>query len=435
MAQAQEKNSMIEGGLSPTLPRDVCLDALARVLASQTFSKSARLSSFLRYVTNATVEGQAAQLCEQHIGVAVFGRPEHFNPADDTIVRTTARLLRQRLAQYYEGEGSADEWRIAIPRGSYVPVIVQAKAPPPVEEELAPPPEELAEPAPPEPVRAGRDRRLALGAAVLLAVAVLTGVGLWLGKPVRSAVDSFWAAMLPADRDTLLVVADAGLVLYQLETRSEVSLETYAAKRVGERLPPSDQGQTEHFRARRYTGMSSVQLAAELGKRVTAAPQRFHLRFARDLQLGDLKRANVIVLGVAQANPWSELYRAQVDFHIDWKYQQPDQFLIRNDHPRPGELPEYQFRIDDPERRGFATIAYTRGLGGDGRALLIGGTTSAGTEAAIEFLVDPVRLAPLLKQATLADGAVGSFEVLLQCVLQANGSTDVHILGFHVHRG
>ncbi len=436
VTQAQEKSSMFESGLTPPQPREACLDALARVLASQTFAKSARLSSFLRYVCTTTVEGQAAALCEQHIGVAVFGRPEHFNPADDTIVRTTARLLRQRLAQYYAEEGSADALRIAIPRGTYVPVFVLATAAaPPAEEETVPPPEQGAATAPAAPAPARRVRRRTLGIAALLAVAVLAGAAAWLGQRGQSSVTAFWSALLPADRDALLVVSDAGLVLYQLETRSQVSLEAYAAKRVGEPVAPPGLGHAEHFRARRYTGMSSVQLAAELGKRAIAAPQRLHLRFARDLQLGDLKQANVILLGVAQANPWWALYRSQLDFHIDWNPQQPDQFSIRNDHPRSGEAPGYVFRIDDPQRRGFATIAYTRGLGGDGHALLIGGTTSAGTEAAIEFLVDPVRLAPLLKQATQADGAVGSFEILLQCVLQANGSTDVQILGFHVHPG
>ncbi|MES2349779.1 MAG: hypothetical protein V4641_19630 [Pseudomonadota bacterium] len=443
VTQEQEKNGTLESGLTPPQPREACLDALARVLASQTFAKSARLSSFLRHVCTTTVEGQATALCEQHIGVAVFGRPEHFNPADDTIVRTTARLLRQRLAQYYAGEGSADPLRIVIPRGAYVPVFVLASAAAPAEEETAPALEQAAAPPLPEPVPSRHGRWLALGGVALLALAVLAGGAARLGVRSQpgvstrdlSGVSAFWSALLPADRDALLVVSDAGLVLYQLETRSQVSLESYAAKRVGEPSTASDLGHVEHFRARRYTGMSSVQLAAELGKRAIAAPQRLHLRFARDLQLGDLKRANVILLGVAQANPWWELYRGQLDFHIDWNPLQPDQFSIRNDHPGKGEAAGYAFQIGDPQRRGFATIAYTRGLGGDGHALLIGGTTSAGTEAAIEFLVDPARLAPLLKQAMLADGAPGSFEILLQCVLQANGSTDVHVLGFHLHPG
>ena len=106
------------------------LDAMDRVLASAEFSRSGRLSSFLRYVCTATLADNSIRLTEQHIGVEVFGRPPHYLPADDTIVRTTAGLLRKRLAKYYETEGSADPVRIAIPRGSYVPVFAPACAAP-----------------------------------------------------------------------------------------------------------------------------------------------------------------------------------------------------------------------------------------------------------------------------------------------------------------
>jgi hypothetical protein len=412
---------------SPT--REACEDALARVLASQAFAKSARLTSFLRYVCMAALHGQADALCEQHIGVNVFDRPEHFNPADDTIVRTSARLLRQRLDQYYAGEGQADPVRIAIPRGAYVPVFVTA-APEPVPDAVPEPAAVAEAPAPAAPPRSGRRIGLVLGGGALLLLLAWAGLAFLrhTGPAPGSATSAFWAALMPPDRDTLFVVPDTGLVLYQLETRRAVTQDEYFASRVGENAVPAEPDRVAHFRARRYTGMSSVQLAAELGKRATAAPRRFHVRFARDLVLVDLKRANVIVGGVAQANPWWELFRPQMNFHIDWDPRNTGRFLIRNDHPRTGEQATYEFEIDDPHKRGFATIAYTHGLGGDGRALLLGGTTSAGTEAAIEFLVNPAYIEPVLRQATRADGSIGDFEVLLQCVLQANGSTDIQVV-------
>jgi len=435
--------------LSPPQFGPICRAALARVLASESFGKSARLSSFLRYVCTATLDGQAASLCEQHIGVAVFGRPDHYNPADDTIVRSSARLLRQRLAQYYEDEGRLDGLRIAIPRGTYVPVFVpatscaktdledaamQAPAVVPTPTQPPEPPSALAPPAadPPLPTpgaRAPRRRRLLASAVLLLGVLAL--VGGWLRQDARppTIVDSFWSALLPPERNALLVVSDATLVRYQVETRTQVRLEDYASRSRGG-WPSAADPAAAQFRSQRYTSMTSVQLAAELGRRATAAPQRLHMRFARDLQMADLKQDNVILLGVVQANPWAELYRSQLNFHIDWTPERPDSFQIRNDKPRPGEQAAYEFRVDDPHHRGFATIAYTRGLGGNGHALLLGGTTAAGTDAAVELLFDPARMAPLLQKARQPDGSIGDFEVLLQCVLQADGSTNTEILGF-----
>ena len=132
--------------------RGANLAALDQVLASKTFAKSARLSSFIRYVCHAALEQRGALLTEQHIGVAVFGRPEHYNPAEDNIVRASARLLRQRLEHYYENEGSADQIHITLPRGGYLPVFVpgarMAGAAMPAPAEAAPPPSPARHPAP-----------------------------------------------------------------------------------------------------------------------------------------------------------------------------------------------------------------------------------------------------------------------------------------------
>ena len=185
------------------------------------------------------------------------------------------------------------------------------------------------------------------------------------------------------------------------------------------------------IRDSRYTGMSSVTLAAELGKLASAAPQRYHVRFSRDVKLADLKHDNTILVGVESSNPWWALYRNQFNFHIDWDSETGD-FLILNDQPRNGERARYPFSARDPARRGYALIGFKRNLSGDGHTLLIGGTTSAGTDAAIEFMMNPAQLAPLIRQAQRADGGIGAFEVLLQCVLQANGSTDIAVLGTRV---
>ena len=82
----------------PAAHRDHFMEAMSRILASRTFSKSARLSAFLRYVCMTTAEGAEKVLCEQNIGTAVFGRPDHYNPSDDTIVRSKRALLRTMVS-------------------------------------------------------------------------------------------------------------------------------------------------------------------------------------------------------------------------------------------------------------------------------------------------------------------------------------------------
>src|SRR5277367_6575606 len=76
------------------------LAELRRVTSSQSFAKAPRLSSFLTYIVEKSIEGDVDSLTEQQIGIHVFNRAPGYNSNDDNIVRGTARSLRQRLATY-----------------------------------------------------------------------------------------------------------------------------------------------------------------------------------------------------------------------------------------------------------------------------------------------------------------------------------------------
>jgi hypothetical protein len=96
---------------------------VGRVLASETLSRSERLSELFRFVCDLTLSGRAAEINEQRVGESVFGRPQDYDSSIDGIVRTQASRLRQRLSLYFENEGLHEPLVIVIPRGSYVPVF------------------------------------------------------------------------------------------------------------------------------------------------------------------------------------------------------------------------------------------------------------------------------------------------------------------------
>jgi len=81
------------------------------------------MSSFLSYVVTESLAGRIDHLKGYTIGVDVFGKPEGFDPQTDTIVRVQARVLRQKLEQYYAQEGAHDPVRISIAKGSYEPTF------------------------------------------------------------------------------------------------------------------------------------------------------------------------------------------------------------------------------------------------------------------------------------------------------------------------
>ena len=104
---------------------------LMRMLASEIFTRSDRLSAFLRFVVEQTLDGHAAGLKEQSLGCQLYAKGTAFDGAADPIVRVDARRLRDKLREYY-AEFPHDAVVITLPKGTYVPVFTSnGHVPPP----------------------------------------------------------------------------------------------------------------------------------------------------------------------------------------------------------------------------------------------------------------------------------------------------------------
>ncbi len=109
------------GTLPVVLPSgDDRWEAVLRISNSRAFEKSPRIRELLLFVARKSFEGQTEQLSEYEIGRAVFGRLDSYIPTEDSIVRSSIRQLRRKLAEYYESEGRTETSRLEIPKGSYV---------------------------------------------------------------------------------------------------------------------------------------------------------------------------------------------------------------------------------------------------------------------------------------------------------------------------
>jgi Tol biopolymer transport system component len=145
-------------------PKPEILRELETVLAAREFANAERLSAFLRYVVERSVEGDRDSLKESIIGTEVFGRPVGYDPKAEPIVRVEARRLRARLEEYY---GKDDRWyrvRISIPKGGYAAVFEAGNRPI----------EEATEPAPPPPEPPARSRLPWVAGIAIAATAVIS---------------------------------------------------------------------------------------------------------------------------------------------------------------------------------------------------------------------------------------------------------------------
>ncbi len=158
-------------------------EQLVRILNSGPFHQAQRRQRFLEYIVNEALEGRGERLKGYNIAQAVFDRAETFDSNIDPIVRLEAGRLRDRLREYYDGDGQGDSIRISLPKGTYTPHIEFRRAPT----------------LDPRPDRAASTKQLGIlaGAVLLIIAAALWGLQYWTSGP--SLPDKPSVAVLPFD--------------------------------------------------------------------------------------------------------------------------------------------------------------------------------------------------------------------------------------------
>jgi hypothetical protein len=95
-----------------------CRAPVDRIAASREFQRASRLRGFLAYLVNRKLADCPDEITEILIGHRVSGLPIDYNPGDNSIVRTQARTLRDRLERYFRGEGTHEPVVLELPRKS-----------------------------------------------------------------------------------------------------------------------------------------------------------------------------------------------------------------------------------------------------------------------------------------------------------------------------
>jgi TolB-like protein/Flp pilus assembly protein TadD len=173
--ESSERDANNTGLPAPEISAESIRAALEKILASPGFANADRLSRFLRYTVEETLNRQTDKLKESLLGIDVFGRKPTYDPRVDAVVRTEAVKLRGRLREYYESEGREDEVVIDLPKGGYIPAFRYREKPSP----------QVEAPVLAEPLRA---RAWQPAIATILVVAILaTSIYLFSRARKRSA--------------------------------------------------------------------------------------------------------------------------------------------------------------------------------------------------------------------------------------------------------
>lgn len=130
--------TVLDRKVGPGDPAGQYEDLVHRVASSSTLEKSPRLRAFFLHVCRCALEDKPEEATEQQIAIYVYGRAPGYNPNDDNIVRSQARVLRMKLEHHFANEGKDEPVLITIPKGQYLPVFEpRSKEPQPVSAAVA----------------------------------------------------------------------------------------------------------------------------------------------------------------------------------------------------------------------------------------------------------------------------------------------------------
>lgn len=403
-----------------------------RILRTAPFQKSAHLHGLLTYLAEQAIRGKIENLTERQIGIAAFGKPADYSPAEDSAVRVHIRHLRLRLHEYFAIEGRNERSHVEIPKGSYMLEFVTTAEP-----QIERPAEALAPKPPPEiPKKHGRMRDLILWVA--LAAAGVCAVGWYrAAKEVRPAPHQVpWplSEVIQPGVQTHVVVSDASLMLRFLEHKG-ISLGDYLQPGYQQSLIPPHL-EPNVARMAGYIANSRLTSIADIGAVSTltqlAGPEASEMVFssARDLNQRELEQGNFVFVGSPISNPWVSLFADRLNFQVK-EDGVGGKMLFINTKPLPGEQPIYTgLSHTGNSGEDYATIALLPSSSGEGNVLILQGLREVGTEALDEMLSDTADRAKLQQAVGLHDGSKGSpyFEALIRARAVAGAPVSIFIV-------
>src|SRR5689334_16598248 len=92
---------------------------IQRILQSKAFRTSEIHRNLLSYLAEKSVSGTADGLKEYTVGLDVFGKPDSYDPRQESTVRMHVGRLRQKLGEYYRTEGLEDPILVDLPKGGF----------------------------------------------------------------------------------------------------------------------------------------------------------------------------------------------------------------------------------------------------------------------------------------------------------------------------
>ncbi len=387
------------------------LNQVEKVVKSHSLRTSESLCRLLQYLANQALHHPEAPLKEYQIATEVYGRPSDFDPQSDSTIRVQVGRLRLKLAEYYAGEGSGDRIVVTIPKGSYH-LVFEVKL---SEPQLTSVPRRQGPPG------AGfktlpvvwQNAFILLGAGLLIS-SIALGAQLWTRKlsepaaaspstpPAASSVAAFWRPFTSGVEQPWVIFSNAAFV-----GRPETGMRYYSSSR--------DANTTVYDH---YTGVGEVLAIHALDDLFASLGQKIRVKRGSLFSLDDVKNTNLIFVGSPSENLSLLDVSGTQEFVFQRQTSGPRQgdLSIVSRHPKPGEASTYLASPSNvPMTEDYAVLGLVPGVGSGRFVMILAGTTTFGTQGAVEFVCRQDSLLKLLRaMPNSGAGPIQPFEALVR---------------------
>jgi hypothetical protein len=407
--------------------REQCFQEIEKLTNSHSLRGSEALCRLLRYLAEHSLAHPPTAVKEYQIATEVFGRSAHFDPQADSSVRVQAGRLRTKLSEYYASEGADDPVVVELPKGSYS-LLFHGRRPVPstrpignsfeLQDRLQ---EGVSGPT--------RGWFLAVAAlSVLLAAAIVMCAVLLEGRskaaaasipPAPAPYQIFWNRFASGAEEPWVIFSNAAFV-----GRPETGLRYYNAAKDSRDLL------FDHC-----TGVGEVLAVHDLDEVFATLHRPIRVKRGSLFSLDDVRNNDLIFVG----SPSENLTLLDIPGTREFVFQRlvagprRGDLAIANQHPAPGE--DQQFLAspsNSPLTDDYAVIGLLPGLDSSRSVLILAGTTTFGTQAAVEFVTRQDSVAELLSRLSVRRAEeLKPFEALLHVKIARGVPVEEMLISVH----
>jgi hypothetical protein len=354
--------------------------AVDRLVASHALHGSESLRKLLRYLAKRAQDQPGVQVKEYQIATEVFGRQADFDPQLDSFVRVQAGRLRAKLSEYYNSEGVSEQLIVELPKGSYALAVHERAAHGGNGANLDPHALSLPSPAP-----AASSNKSAVALLSIALIACLLAI-VWLvatrpgstaantsGPPASRSLQVFWNGFDKGNQEPWVIFSNAAFV-----GRPDTGMRYFDSSR-DHNAPILDH----------YTGVGEVLAVHNLDSVFASLHISARVKRGSLFSLDDAQNNDLIFIG----SPSENLTLLEVPSTTEFVFRRVESgtragnIKVVNSHPLSGEETEYMASpSSSPLTEDYAVVAFEHGINPQNTELILAGTTTIGTQAAVEFV-------------------------------------------------